>query len=414
MKNVFLFFIGSLFIVSCSGDKSGIVGSSTSNYFTRSAAKARYEGLRAMTNSEIQEYADEYGDEDGSWVWINAQGGANPFIFPLESPNGLIIVGSEWVENFKFYNVHQVQTLDFKKHTIDIPKFPQGIVDANGSEAQRTVYTTERAEQINKETATLLARFIKHFQEEGKKIVVSGSSYGSYVIRELVAQYVTSYGDYIIASDGRLDMPEYVYSTFAQGKYVDFNYDDDEPDDGEYNNFTYDPIYDRNRLILQKVMGEYNLGNPEGEDEDAIIKELTQNLGGQDKLEKLITEKENMARINSGVGKRRFTQIFADYDLSNYYEIFSHVDASVGTFTKEEIQFLKNKDVTSISYYGNHWGPAILTKISQLLAQDTTRNPFEEIYEFSDLEYDGERLGPLYNTEQSLEIARTGRLPQSP
>lgn len=349
-----------LVIVSCSSPSES---TSTGVSAAEKAANSRYNALTAFTDAEVAEYSQVFGDTDGDWVLINTQGGASQPLFPLaeKSSSGVwttldnTLVNNEWLAKYKTYTVHQVQTKDYATNSIaDVEAFTVDTSKTGTALQNRTtLLTSAEAEAIDLESVQWLARFIKHFDQKGKKIAVIGSSFGSFMVNELVAQYGTNYADLFISAVGRLNMDDDIVKAFSQGKGGGFSY----PAYGSADKFV---TYPQGTEIV-KLSGEINPDN-------YATNFYSKNYAALTADEKVIIDKvvmgaKSMVALNAGLGQRRYTKVFADYDLSKMLVIWNYLDAATGIFTLDEVKFLKDKNVKSVSYFDNHNHPITVGRI---------------------------------------------------
>ncbi len=360
--------IALLFVVACSSpsEDSASSTSGASTYFTQAKADARYKALTAFTDAEVAKYGAEYGDNDGDWVLINTQGGANPYLFTLavKDPSSGVwfseedgIVNDDWFLKYKAYNVHQVQTRDFADNSIvDLKAKPITFTPTNkGTELQNltTDLSLSRAEEIDAKSIEWLGRFIKHFDEKGKKVVVIGSSFGGFMVHELIAQYGTDSAEIFIAAVGRLDMNTEIVEKFKKGTFTEFRYPSytNAGDLTQYPKGSDITKQDVNETLVKWADNLYGKVPADLTDEELAI------------TNKVLREAESMSRLNAGLGQRRYTEVLADYDLGKLLDIWSYVDKSTGNYSLAEVKFLKDKKVNSVSFFDNHNHPITVDRL---------------------------------------------------
>ncbi len=228
------------------------------------------------------------GNRDSDTVIVNAQGGPIP---ELETHFFEFVFSFVDLEQYYLINAHQVQTInpiDFMEHEV----------------------TFEEAKIAAAESTQMLADIVQYFKSEGKKVYVVGLSYGAFIVTDFIATYGNIADGYLIMI-GRLDMPDEVWTVFAEGRMVGFV-------DG---------------VEIAPVDAEAAGMGGEGEFVDA-----------------------NMARLAAGLGYKRFTALLEGADLSNVIYGYSHFDEQVGRLTSEEIDFLLRTGAVVIGLPTDHGG----------------------------------------------------------
>ncbi len=237
--------------------------------------------------------ADTYvsgGNADADVVVVNAQGGPVPYLLPREAIIAPLIALN--LERAYVVNVHQAQTLD---------------PDAFAGED----IAFEDARAADVATVEMLAAVVDHFLERGKTVYVVGISFGAFVVQELLATQGNVAEGYLIMV-GRIDMPEEVWTEFAEGRPVGF------VDGVEIVTFT---------------------------SEEA-------GMGGAGEI-----SDRNMARLAAGLGHHRYSERLAGVDLSNVFYVSGSVDEQVGRLSDAEVAFLYERGADVTVYEGGHETP---------------------------------------------------------
>lgn len=230
------------------------------------------------------------GDPNAEYVFINAQGGPVPFLLPQEEVVGMFAAINP--DQALLVSVHQTQTLD---------------PDAFAGED----ISFEDAQLADSRSVAMLAAVVDHFIEQGRTVYVIGSSFGAFVVQELLAVQGNAAEGYLIMV-GRIDMPEEVWSEFAEGRPVAF----------------VDGVE-----IVTATSEEAGMGG-----------------GGE------ISDR-NMARLAAGLGHHRYSERLAGVDLSNVVYVAGSVDEQVGALTEAELAFLAERGADVVVYEGGHETP---------------------------------------------------------
>lgn len=156
--------------------------------------------------------------------------------------------------------------------------------------------THKESIKYNKKTTKILHDVIAFFKSQNKKVYVTGFSFGAFAGADLLAEYGNIADGYLFMV-GRLNMTEKVWKTFSTGTEAVFK------DDGA------------EVVILKK--------------QDNIVE-------------------NNMKRVASGFGHKRYVTLLKNTDLSNVIYITGKKDKAVGRLTNKEIDFLNSKKATVI------------------------------------------------------------------
>lgn len=166
---------------------------------------------------------------------------------------------------------------------------------------QENEISFENAQEYDKESVATLNKVIKYYKQQEKNVYVLGMSYGAFMVQELISEYGVDVADKYAIVVGRLDMPDIIWKSFSEGNKGFFK-------DG------IDPITVKETNIPQK----------------------------------------NLHKLAAGLGKNRYTQKLAKYDLSKVTYIYALKDQAVGKLSEEEINFLKSKNAKVIPVDAGH------------------------------------------------------------
>ena len=257
----------------------------------------------------------EQGHAGSDTVWLVQQGGPISTLDPKAED-----VASYWTdlaEKPMVVNVHQIQT--YNPRLFDRTDF-------------------EAVQQVQAETdlsVEIMHRVIRHFKDQGKKVVVFSHSFGSFVTARYLALKGPAAADQFVIMAGRLDMTDVL-------------------------------VRDRiEKLHDHDATTAYNLK------EDGITPVKVETPDG-----KPFTLNERLELIFQGaLGQYRYTSLLADTDLSKVIYAYGTGDQQVGRLTEEEIRFLeaRNAQVVEVSAMGGGHGsmvddPDTRAKIRSLLS----------------------------------------------
>ncbi|GMQ58532.1 hypothetical protein AN1V17_29270 [Vallitalea sediminicola] len=251
-------------------------------------------GIQDETQNDIPEEISSIisisGNQESSAVVINTQGGP---MYELDTT--MIKEGTEEIKNRDFFivNVHQKQT-----------KNPELFQDKEIS--------FEEAIKYDKESIQMLAKVVKYYKEQGKKVYVLGISFGAFMVQELISEYGVDIADKYLIIVGRLDMPEVIWKSFSKGGTGYFV-------DG-----------------VKAVVNENGIMDDPESDVNPSENE------------------KNISKLAAGLGKNRYTEKLEKYDLKNITYISAMEDEAVGRLSEEEINFLKSKNAKIILSEGGH------------------------------------------------------------
>ncbi len=177
-------------------------------------------------------------------------------------------------------------------------------------EFMRVDITFEQAKIAAAESTRILGESIEILKEAGKTVFVVGVSYGAFVATDQIATFGPTADAYLIVV-GRLDIPEQVWRTFADGRPVGFV-------DGQ--------------IIVEVPLEAAGMGA------DSAVGD------------------RNMMRLAAGLEYKRFRHILADTGLSNVSWLFGTQDEQVGKLSEIEISFLTARGATVIAIDDDHGG----------------------------------------------------------
>ena len=265
---LFIKFLILLFIFSCKKDRT-IENDETLN-----------NGI--MVSSEIMQLGNFFGDVFSDVVLVNTQGG--PVRELVTSEFRALLELTDRDEDFFIFNVHQAQTLA-----------PSLFVEEISFEA---------AKMADQESVDILAKVVRYFKEQDKKVYVLGISFGAFMAQELIRREGPEVVDKYLIMAGRLDMDELIWKSFSEG-----------------------------------------------------------NSGGFENGVQPFTEKEtdaiqrNMNKLAAGLGYRRYTTELAQYhDLSGVTYAYGTLDEAVGRLTENEKALLITRKAKILEMETDHSG----------------------------------------------------------
>ncbi len=244
------------------------------------------EGQPALDPESLASLYEGVGDPDAKTVVVYAQGGP---VTELSEDELREVASASGLEDGYVVAVHQAQTLN-----------PEDFLDAD--------LDFEQAKAASAETVAMMADVVDFYLAEKRDVYVVGSSFGAFVVQDLLATQGNLASGYLILT-GRLDMPEQVWAAFSQGRAAGF------ADGTEIVEFE----------IEEAGMGA---GTPAGD--------------------------RNMARLAAGLGYKRFTELLDGVDLSNTVYVYGQADEQVGRLTAAEVEFLEDHGARVVSDPGGH------------------------------------------------------------
>ncbi len=236
------------------------------------------------------------GNPDADTVIVNSQGGPAPELFPAAAVAEHL--GLAVTEDVLIVTVHQQQTIDRDRFN-----------DAD--------LTFDEAVEADAQSVADLAQVVEYFVNDDRKVIVTGVSFGAFMGADLLVTQGPIADAYLLAV-GRLDMPEAVWSEFAEGRTVGFVNGVD---------------------VIEVPIEDAGMGG------DSAIGD------------------RNMSRLAAGLGHKRYTEELVDTDLSKVVYVSGNLDEQVGRLTTAEVAFLEQKGASLITYEGGHDVPSdVLSK----------------------------------------------------
>jgi len=214
-----------------------------------------------------------FGNPASNTVIVNAQGGPETTLFTKEFKDIFVKYGKLNADSIFAVNVQQIQTLEPEKFN-------------------KSDITFEQAIEYGKQNTKMLADAVNYFKSKGKKVIVTGISYGAFLVEDYLASYGNVADEYLIMV-GRLNMPEEIWIPFSEGKMIEFK-------DG---------------VKYTKIKKQ---------------KEIKQ---------------RNMSRLAAAFGHKRYMTLLKNINMSNVVYAYGLTDEQVGRLSDDELKFLKQKNV---------------------------------------------------------------------
>ena len=277
---------------------------------TATAAASPSSDASAGAPRTVEDLYVAVGNPDADAVLVNTQGGPVPFLFSREEiPEAFGLLD---LDRVYLASVHQSQTID-----------PAPFTDAD--------ITFEEAQAADAASVAMLAAVVDHFLARGKTVYVVGISFGAFMVQELLATQGNVAEGYLVMV-GRIDMPEAVWTEFAEGRTVGFA-------DGVD--------------VIEVTSGEAGMGG-EGPVAD-----------------------RNMARLAAGLGHHRYSERLAAIDMANVVYVSGDLDEQVGRLSDAEAAFLTGRGADVIRYDGGHDTPFAVARdaFSRVLPADLFGEP---------------------------------------
>ena len=224
------------------------------------------------------------GNADSETVWILEQGGPSHMLD--ENPSQYFVNFSDY-EDVQFAHVHQTLTLNQEL----APRYEEFSLAELQAEVDVSV--------------EILHRTIKHFRDQGKRVVVIGHSYGAFLMARYLSHHGPDAADRYLIMAGRLDMPKVVVDGFLMGMPYYFA---DGVTPTQYPPFPV-PRTDQDYMEM---------------------------------------------RIAGATGHDRYTERLADTDLRKVIYVYGTLDDAVGRLSDDEVSFLESRGATVIALQGGH------------------------------------------------------------
>ena len=296
----------ALVATACGGgdDTDSSASDADSSAATPTAPAPTEEPTTAPDSASTRDLSDTYeafGNPDADIVLVNTQGGPSTEFF-IDDLRELTSIAGVDLDEVYVVNVHQVQTLDPDAYLNEDLDF-------------------ETIKERDTESVQMLADVVNHFKADDREVYVLGISFGAFMAQDLLATHGVTADGYLIMV-GRLDMPDEVWTEFAEGRTAGF---------------------------------------VDGVDVIAVpIEDAGMGAGTE-------AGDRNMARLAAGLGHKRYTELLADTDLSTVRYVYGETDEQVGRLSAAEIAFLEAQGAEVISDPGGH-GPATDLHIADGLA----------------------------------------------
>ena len=253
----------------------------------------------------ITELFELAGNHDSETVWVLEQGGPSHM---LEDFGTL----SEIFRNYRDYEdvqlalAHQTLTLNH---------------DLAPRHAEFSLAELQAEVDVSVE---VLHRTIKHFRDQGKRVVVIGHSYGAFLTTRYLSHHGPAAADRYLIMAGRLDMPKVVVDGFLTGMPYYF------PDGVTPTQFPPLPVPRTDQDLMEM-------------------------------------------RIAGATGHDRYTERLADTDLRKVIYVYGTLDESVGRLSEDEVGFLESRGANVIALHdGRHdsmFGVEAAQEISEALQE---------------------------------------------
>ncbi len=259
--------------------------------------------------SDINDLYEFRGDSRKDTVWVYIQGGAMvERNYDLNEKTG-----PQKVDKFPFF-------------TDDFIVYPYQSQQINPSLHQNFDLTFEQAKIESSITVEIAQKVIEKYLNLDKTVYVFGTSYGAFVVNELLAISKGKMARKYISMYGRLDMNELLWKGYLMEEFYFFDSD--------------------GKTLIKS-------------DETIPAEERRY--------------ENNMARLNAGLAFNRYTEKLANTDLSDVIFITGKNDQIVGTFLPKTIEFLTeiNPSERLLVLPGTH---------GQIFEDDPQN--FKELYDF--------------------------------
>ncbi len=172
----------------------------------------------------------------------------------------------------------------------DLRIYPYQAQHLDPNIASSIIFDFEDAKKEAAKSSEIVKRIVEHFKAKNKVVYLVGHSYGSFIVNDVLARY-GSIARKTISLNGRIDMDNVVWQGFSKGE---------------------EWLFDQSGL------------NP-------WLNTSATNT----------TEEKNMRRLAAGLGYNRYTERYANTDLSDAIFLTAEDDMYVGDYTQHAIDFLQ-------------------------------------------------------------------------
>jgi len=239
--------------------------------------------LVGLNYDEIKEYGTFLGDPHRSTVIIHSQGGVP----------STRLSDAELIELIQPINTNEVIVANIRQNQI-----------SDSRSLYQSAITTSTADAINNQSVDDLAKVIRHFKSQNKKVYVFGTGFGGYLTQELIVRYGTDIADKYLIMGSRLKIENEFIEPWAEGKSTRMDY-------------------------------------------DATPTQITS-------YDEPLMVKANLNRLFAAIADQNYVELLERKDLSNVTYAFSDKDEIVGKLGSEEKSFLTEQNVRFIEAEGSH------------------------------------------------------------
>jgi len=235
------------------------------------------------TIDQIADIATFHGNPDGDIVVVYAQEGPSTELISNEEIEQFI--ADLQIESVLFVVVHQAQT-------------------KNPANFKNSDITFEEAKRSDLESVNNFKKVVDFFKiQQGKTVYATGSSFGAFVVQELIATHGVDIADGYLIMAGRLNIDADAWQPLSQGQFAEF--------------------------------------------ENA--------------------EERNLSKLAAGFAFNRYTgRLGSNSSLSKITYVYGNRDGQIGTLSTQEIQFLNDKGANVVLAEGGSHDDAIFKGLNLL------------------------------------------------
>lgn len=264
--------------------------------------------LQSFANAQNNIDFDDLPEVDDMMIQLTNPNADTIIIGMHGGPSDMIYLGDwEFFENISTFSV--VEVMQHQHYRPEILADPQT--------------TLETGIKYNDTTVAMLQKVVLHFTNQNKTVVITGHSFGAFIMTEYVDDYGMADVHRVIPMEGRMDMNDEIWEAFATGYWGGF----------ESDGITtiIDPI-------------------PAMDEDLATFK------------------------LMAGIGYNRWTDSLANENLSRLMYVYAERDEAVGQLLFDEINMLETASATVLGItngeHGDAFDPFYMNQVLDFIRDD--------------------------------------------
>ena len=259
------------------------------------------------------------GSPDVNHIVLASQGGPSPFLetgeFDFLEEDGFIVA-----------YLYHYQMYDPSCMNIEVVSRTASRIEYAIRTDTTEPVSVERSYECSLNSVAIQRKVTKHFLDMGKDVSLITHSLGTFISQKYLAEYGATELDRVVLGAGRIDMPLEVVDSFEAGMLGGF------PDGetfmvfdgvgGDADEFETDAFGMPTTIVLPAIIDDSNT-------------------------------RTSITRLQSSVGRPRYSEELAGMDLSNVLYVCGELDRAVGRLSPAEISFLKGQGAYVVCLEGN-------------------------------------------------------------